>query len=944
MGYGEVEAVLPANFIPRPDHPPGKSPHRLIAKTESGSQAANDSSLLAVVYASERDAEAEDAAAGGEKQRRKKKRNKRKKRRGSGRGASDDDEEHTHGGRRSLLRRWRSSRRSKSRSSRRKKDDDDRGAAKHAEGAADEKKSARAKSRSNLVFYAIQTVDSNVTNATERRTNRSRAKQDRGRTEGHPRRSKTEVDAADIEGNAAVLPTANAALATLHKGNPAAYSTGDDGLAAPPISIEVGEGRIEQIAISIEAFISDSEQREDRENGEVKTDLRTGSVKANKYTRLNRVMSSISTMKSFDSLRSSRKEVLDSSTRSVKSDKSISSHESKVGKSNEGEENPSLPLTGSSREVEGHVKSNVSSRFRQMLSKSKSTDTADRTKKKHGTVEVCGEKRPVSVTPEPGSLTSAEEHAPCQEEAEGDRIVAEDVASGVALAIRPPSSIVARGARERASVPGGVARQEGGGDDAPSEDVPCESVQRGAIGREYRKHGTAPSMPDAGLLSLPLPASFCDVNTAAPLAGQIFKSKTFSESIKSGEKEIPTLVSVGSSELSVRSTRSISRSLRKGLTFLNKSKSKNVQEHTVLEEEDARNDTGKERTTTKAAFKTGKGALVAREYQMHVNAPPATDKGLLSLPLPMSFCGDESGWLPLPETEVLSTEKEPSISPPTSGNSTSISSVKFSLASSELTRALSPNEGVDEAGELVCQTSSKDTGETGANKMMPLAAFKDNRAMPALREESTVTDGVGNADATPSFRTEVQSSVSEIDESVLDSDHHLSTKTEIWPILPEVKVLGESGEQSVFDKEQGTNKENPNNGTTQLMSNENLDIGKSPAHQISEASHKFSTREALEDSIAECRSRIQAVVSGSFDADEQALACTALANDEVRKLLHLRLTLPRVADLTEKMGALQVEREGAMQSLDTEKMCNIQSEINKLKNQIGKEQGYLLQK
>ena len=125
---------------------------------------------------------------------------------------------------------------------------------------------------------------------------------------------------------------------------------------------------------------------------------------------------------------------------------------------------------------------------------------------------------------------------------------------------------------------------------------------------------------------------------------------------------------------------------------------------------------------------------------------------------------------------------------------------------------------------------------------------------------------------------------------------------------------------------------------------EDPEIRKLHANLIAEAHQKFPTREALEDSIRERQAEIQAAVDSGFDVDEQTRARAELANDEMRKLLPLRMILHTGPDLTEMIGALQMYKEGAIRSLDMKKARNIQSEMDELQDQINKEEGYLMVK
>ena len=103
-------------------------------------------------------------------------------------------------------------------------------------------------------------------------------------------------------------------------------------------------------------------------------------------------------------------------------------------------------------------------------------------------------------------------------------------------------------------------------------------------------------------------------------------------------------------------------------------------------------------------------------------------------------------------------------------------------------------------------------------------------------------------------------------------------------------------------------------------------------------------REALENSIAERQAEVEAAVDSGFDVDKQTLARAALADDEVRKLLPLRLILPTITDLNEMISVLLVHKEDAMRNLKIDRARDIQSEIDELQEQISKEERYLLQK
>lgn len=122
------------------------------------------------------------------------------------------------------------------------------------------------------------------------------------------------------------------------------------------------------------------------------------------------------------------------------------------------------------------------------------------------------------------------------------------------------------------------------------------------------------------------------------------------------------------------------------------------------------------------------------------------------------------------------------------------------------------------------------------------------------------------------------------------------------------------------------------------------DMHKNHAVLILEARAKFPTREALEDAIHERQAAVNLAVGSGFDVDKQTLAQAAFADNEVRKLLPLRLVLPSVADLKEMVDVLQSHKEKALKSFDVANALKIQIEIDEIETQIDEEEKYLRRK
>ncbi|KAL3822494.1 hypothetical protein ACHAXA_002512 [Cyclostephanos tholiformis] len=121
---------------------------------------------------------------------------------------------------------------------------------------------------------------------------------------------------------------------------------------------------------------------------------------------------------------------------------------------------------------------------------------------------------------------------------------------------------------------------------------------------------------------------------------------------------------------------------------------------------------------------------------------------------------------------------------------------------------------------------------------------------------------------------------------------------------------------------------------------ENLETRQRHADLILKARKAFPTREALEDCIQLRRDEVEAAVNSAFDVDKETLERAALADEEVRKLLPLRLVLPTMADLEEMVLVLQKHKEIAMKEMNDDLIRQLTSEIEELQGQIDLERCY----
>lgn len=113
---------------------------------------------------------------------------------------------------------------------------------------------------------------------------------------------------------------------------------------------------------------------------------------------------------------------------------------------------------------------------------------------------------------------------------------------------------------------------------------------------------------------------------------------------------------------------------------------------------------------------------------------------------------------------------------------------------------------------------------------------------------------------------------------------------------------------------------------------------------IADTRQKFPTRAALEDKIRMCQDDVDAAVNSGFDIDRDVLSRAKLADDELRKILPLRLLLPSAADMNEMIEALQTYKEQAMRDMNMVKANSIQSEIEELQTQVAEEERFVMKK
>jgi DNA-directed RNA polymerase subunit RPC12/RpoP len=225
----------------------------------------------------------------------------------------------------------------------------------------------------------------------------------------------------------------------------------------------------------------------------------------------------------------------------------------------------------------------------------------------------------------------------------------------------------------------------------------------------------------------------------------------------------------------------------------------------------------------------------------------------------------------------------------------------------------------DKIPELT-ESRGRSSNRKGKKKSKRSSARKVKRSLHSLTPQDSlnaIAEEDDDAQTVYSVRTEAPNG------DPLPVQSHSSSKVRIHETPTEVNEY-ESEEQHEIDSE--------------------LKIRKMHANLIADARKKFPTRESLEDAIRERQQQVEAAVNSGFDVDKQTLSRAALADDEVRRLLPLRLILPSINDLREMVGVLQVHKENALRNSNLKKAVRLQDEIDELESQLDLEKKYVLKR
>jgi flavodoxin len=382
---------------------------------------------------------------------------------------------------------------------------------------------------------------------------------------------------------------------------------------------------------------------------------------------------------------------------------------------------------------------------------------------------------------------------------------------------------------------------------------------------------------------------------------------------------------------------SIAESLGPGFAFLTTSKSQEARELPEV------NDRETEQTEEEQLV-AAKRAFISMEYQLPELAP-ASSFSPMNIPLPHSFSLDDY-------LSPVLMERKKSFLPSNFQAATEELNTDH-LAAETLYGPNDDNESNNEGLLVLLEKAAENAGRRGMDVSEFLEVLEDEWVtdVEALRR----LDGRTLDDLLPIMLSrELQRLIhhaDSIDDMFLQDDegsvrspnvkrnkkkgstrsHHRRVLTTQDSSLAPICEKGES--PTAFRDEYEANKDKE----------DDFEISRKHANLIAEARKSFPTRTALEDCIQFRRAEVEAAVNSSFDVSKETLARAALADDEVRKLLPLRLILPSLADLEEMVNVLKSNKLEVMQkdSKNIVKLEAIDAEIDELTKQIELEQMYV---
>mmetsp|Transcript_24562 Transcript_24562/g.52926 ORF Transcript_24562/g.52926 Transcript_24562/m.52926 type:complete len:1345 (-) Transcript_24562:161-4195(-) len=535
-------------------------------------------------------------------------------------------------------------------------------------------------------------------------------------------------------------------------------------------------------------------------------------------------------------------------------------------------------------------KSSLSGRFSQMLRGSKSTDTVDQRKKKKKK-----DKKKGSSFLGLASAKSMDGGVGDDETVADDATIVESLGPGFAFV----KTSEAQEMRERTA-------SEEEEEQQTKEDL-IFAAKKAMIAREYLTPESAPS-DTYSPQSIPLPMSFSLGDDGPP----VVERKVFFWRGDSSSDE-KTSVTMGSAATGAKS-----------VTIADKHQVHEIQNNDIPDTETAGSDDSTEVTNNegilvlleKAVENAGRGGMDVTEFAKVLEDEWVTDVEALR-----RLDGETlDDLLPL-------------------------------MLSRELQRLINHADSIDnkflkeDRQTLARGRSPKKSTKKKKKKRSHRRAKKRNHHRPVTPPVGPLTPITEEMDSPGSANSDDHLSVYSAAQTVYASARSAPPNLDT-PNLVDNEETEETSPATSEDQEEEQDEYEPTDedDLAQSASIEDLEIRKLHANLIADARTKFPTREALEYAIRERQTEVEAAVNSGFSVDRETLARAALADDEVRKLLPLRLILPTSADLCEMISVLQMHKEDAMRDLDMHMARSIQSEIDELQDQINMEERYLLTK
>ena len=435
---------------------------------------------------------------------------------------------------------------------------------------------------------------------------------------------------------------------------------------------------------------------------------------------------------------------------------------------------------------------------------------------------------------------------------------------------------------------------------------------------------------------------------------------------------------------SVADDATIAESLGPGFAFLKTSKSQEARECAAPPEGDAEREPSEEESLV----------TISKEYQLPTMAPRNADESALNISLPMSFSmGDDISVPVSMEERTPSTSSQKSS--PKSHKSVTIHEELNVDHQAEMIQEMIEEKEENEGLLVLLEKAAENAGRRGMDVSEFLNVLKDEWVtdVEALRRLDGRTldellplmlsrelqrlihhaDSIDNKfledrgrGRSPSKTKIKKRSTRRIKKSPSTRGHH---HHEMPPPDGSLAPICEDGENSHLTpdndvsetkddkngqdecaadptKEQEEDDDNSFEEDNLILtaSKEDLEIRHRHAALIAEARKAFPTRASLEDCINLRREEVEAAVNSGFDVDKATLARAALADDEIRKLLPLRLILPTCADLVEMVQVLETHKENAGRDLKLDELLELKSEIEEVQGQIDLERKYLAAK